>query len=257
MKKSEQYTDDMLPDGGRKPTYIKEQHNHNCQQFFGNISNCTFMMPSAPPSEGSTNPPTTSSESSANPPATSSEGSADKSGKRRKKTVTANEKPLTIRYYRHGNKGILARQRQRVDILYRKWTEWKWIDADTDPDDFDRLFEGQPRHCDIKWTGTSATLTILMQQLLEQDFIEKQTNCSAKHLVAKQFGKTPNSDRRRISKDIEEKSVSPFLSSTPAVPYPNVTQGTAMRTTSATPLFTKSVKDSYVPPSAYRLMCKP
>lgn len=57
----------------------------------------------------------------------------------------------------------MARQRQRVDILYRKWTEWKWIDADTDPDDFDRLFEGQPRHCDIKWTGTSATLTILMQ----------------------------------------------------------------------------------------------
>lgn len=194
MKKSEQYTDDMQPDGGRKPTYIKEQHNHNCQQFFGNISNCTFMMPSAPPSEGSANPPTTSSE-----------GSADKSGKRRKKAVTANEKPLTIRYYRHGNKEIMARQRQRVDILYRKWTEWKWIDADTDPDDFDRLFEGQPRHCNIKWTGTSATLTILMQQLLEQDFIEKQTNCSAKHLVEKQFGKTPNSDRRRISQDIQEK----------------------------------------------------
>lgn len=189
MKKSEQYTDDMLPDGGRKPTYIKEQHNHNCQQFFGNISNCTFMMPSAPPSECSANPPTTSY----------------KSGKRRKKTVTANEKPLTIRYYKHGNKGILAQQRQRVDILYRKWTEWKWIDADTDPDDFDRLFEGQPRHCNIKWTGTSATLTILMQQLLEQDFIEKQTNCSAKHLVEKQFGKTPNSDKKRISKDIEEK----------------------------------------------------
>lgn len=109
MKKSEQYTDDMQPDGGRKPTYIKEQHNHNCQQFFSNISNCTFMMPSAPPSEGS-----------ANPPATSSESSPDKSGKRRKKTVMANEKPLTIRYYRHGNKGIMARQRQRVDILYRK-----------------------------------------------------------------------------------------------------------------------------------------
>lgn len=194
MKKSEQYTDDMLPDGGRKPTYIKEQHNHNCQQFFGNISNCTFMMPSAPPSEGSANPPTASSG-----------GRADKSGKRRKKTVATNEKPLTIKYYRHGNKGILARQRQRVDILYRKWTEWGWIDADTDSDDFDSLFEGQPRHCNIKWTGTSATLTILMQQLLEQDFIEKQTNCSAKHLVAKQFGKTPNSDRRRISKDIEEK----------------------------------------------------
>lgn len=34
MKQSEQYTDDMQPDGGRKPTYIKEQHNYNCQQFF-------------------------------------------------------------------------------------------------------------------------------------------------------------------------------------------------------------------------------
>lgn len=198
MKKSEQYTDDMLPDGGRKPTYIKEQHNHNCQQFFGNISNCTFMMPSAPPSEGS----------------------ADKSGKRRKKTVTAKEKPLTIRYYRHGNKGIMARQRQRVDILYRKWTEWKWIDADTDPDDFDRLFEGQPRHCNIKWTGTNATLTILMQQLLEQDFIEKQTNCSAKHLVEKQFGKTPNSDRRRITQEIEEKIIISILILDTSSPLP-------------------------------------
>lgn len=163
------------------------------------------MMPSAPPSEGKANPPTTSSGGSANPTTKSSKGSADKSGKRRKKTVTTNEKPLTIKYYRHGNKGILARQRQRVDILYRKWTEWKWIDADTNPDDFDRLFEGLPCHCDITWTGTSATLTILMQELLNQGFIEKQTNCSAKHLVEKQFGKTPNSDRSRISKEIEEK----------------------------------------------------
>ena len=31
----------------RKPSYIKEQNNYNCQQFFGNISNCTFTMPSS------------------------------------------------------------------------------------------------------------------------------------------------------------------------------------------------------------------
>lgn len=35
--------------------------------------------------------------------------------------------------------------------------------------------------------------------------ITKRDNCSAKHLVAKQFGKTPNSDRKRISKEIEER----------------------------------------------------
>lgn len=39
--------DKMLQPSTRKPTYIKEQKNYNCQQFFGNISGCTFTMPSA------------------------------------------------------------------------------------------------------------------------------------------------------------------------------------------------------------------
>lgn len=39
MKQFEEDSDDMQPANGRKPTYIKEQHNYNCQQFFGNISN--------------------------------------------------------------------------------------------------------------------------------------------------------------------------------------------------------------------------
>ena len=46
MKKSEQYTDDMQPDGGRKPTYIKEQHNHNCQQFMGEMNSPNFITQS-------------------------------------------------------------------------------------------------------------------------------------------------------------------------------------------------------------------
>ena len=39
----------QLPEG-HKPTYIKEQHNNNCQQFFGPIINGTFIMPAAQPS---------------------------------------------------------------------------------------------------------------------------------------------------------------------------------------------------------------
>ena len=39
--------DKMQQPSTRKPTYIKEQKNYNCQQFFGNISGCTFTMPSA------------------------------------------------------------------------------------------------------------------------------------------------------------------------------------------------------------------
>lgn len=37
-----------------KPTYIHEQHNTNCQQFFGPITNCTFTMPAASASHAQT-----------------------------------------------------------------------------------------------------------------------------------------------------------------------------------------------------------
>lgn len=57
MKQFDQDSDDMQPANGRKPTYIKEQHNYNCQQFFGNITNCTFTMPAATPA--SSNSPAT------------------------------------------------------------------------------------------------------------------------------------------------------------------------------------------------------
>lgn len=192
MKQSEQYTDDMQSDGERKPTYIKEQHNYNCQQFFGNITNCTFTMPAATPA---------SSSSSATLSTT------NRKRPKQKKTATAatSEKPMTIRYYKHGNNGLLKKQKGRVDILYKKWTEWGWIDENTQPDDFDRLFEGSPCHCNIIWTSTNATLTILLQELLKQDFVEKQTRCSAKHLVTKQFGKTANSSISRINTETEER----------------------------------------------------
>ena len=192
MKKSEQYTDDMQTDGGRKPTYIKEQHNYNCQQFFGNITNCTFTMPAATPA--SSNSPTTLNTTNRKRP-------------KQKKTATAttSENPMTIRYYKHGNNGLLKEQTHRVYILYRKWTEWKWIDENTRPDDFDRLFEGSPCHCNITWTGTNATLTILLQELLKQRFIERQTGCTAKYLVTKQFGKTANSSISRINTETEKR----------------------------------------------------
>lgn len=185
MKQFDQDSDDMQPANGRKPTYIKEQHNYNCQQFFGNISNCTFTMPPAPT-------------------ATSNSRRSEKKPKKKATAVTS-EKPMTIKYYKHGNKSMLQKQRSRVDILYKKWTEWKWIDENTMPDDFDRLFEGSPCHCNITWTGTNATLTILLQELLKQSFIERQTGCTARYLVTKQFGKIANSSISRINKETEER----------------------------------------------------
>lgn len=115
------------------------------------------------------------------------------------------DKPKTLRYYTHGNNSLLMKQRKRVDIVFKKWTEWKWIDTKTKAEDFDALFEGVPRHCNITWTAGNTILTILVQELLKQPYIEKQTRCSAKSLVEQQFGLTPNSDRNRLESNDEDK----------------------------------------------------
>ena len=114
--------------------------------------------------------------------------------------------PLTIKYYSHGNNSLVNKQRRRVNLLYKKWIEWGWIDPDTRPVDFDSLFEGIPRHCNIVWKGTTTMLTILLQELLKQEYIEKQSRCSPRHLVIHQFGiKCPNWDRKRLKGDDDYK----------------------------------------------------
>ena len=135
----------------------------------------------------------------------SASNNTPKRKKQKKSATVTSEKPMTIKYFKHGNKSLLRKQEERVDILYKKWTEWKWIDKDTRPEDFDRLFEGSPCHCNFSWTGTSATLTILLQRLLMKSFIERQTGCSAKHLVTKQFGKTANSSKSRINTETDRR----------------------------------------------------
>lgn len=202
MNQSDQDTDDMQPTNARKPTYIKEQHNYNCQQFFGNITNCTFTMPAATPASSSSS-------------ATSSTTNRKRPKQKKAAVAATSEKPMTIKYFKHGNNSMLQKQRSRVDILYKKWTEWGWIDENTKPDDFDRLFEGSPCHCNITWTGTNATLTILLQELLKQSFIERQTSCTAKYLVTKQFGKTANSSISRINTETENRiKISIFILNT-------------------------------------------
>lgn len=181
MKQFDSETEDIQMEEDYKPTYIKEQHNTNCQQFFGPISGCTFMMPATSPA------------SRLKP-----KGGGQKSPGKEK---PAAEKPMTLKYFKHGNNGVLKQQQQRVDIVFKKWNEWGWIDSSTSPDDFDSFFKGDPRHCNIKWTGSNSTvLTILLQKLLTEPYIEKLTGCSAKSLVKKQFGMTANYDQKRIDK---------------------------------------------------------
>jgi hypothetical protein len=184
MKQFDTDTDNIQMSEDNKPTYIKEQYNNNCQQFFGPISNCTFMM------------------SAASPSSKQKPNVAKPKAKAEKKRCG---KPMTVKYYTHGNNGMLMKQRKRVRQVFNMWNRWGWIDAQTAIDDFDAFFEGEPRHCNITWTASSTLLTILLQELLKQSYIERQTGCAAKSLVKKQFGKTANSDKSRLDNISEER----------------------------------------------------
>lgn len=130
---------------------------------------------------------------------------AKKNAQKKKSEKNVSDKPLTLKYYTHGNKSMLRKQQERVIIVFRKLIEWGWIDEKTDPDDFDNFFEGEKRFCNITWTSNNTILTFLLQGLLQQPYIEKQTKCSATSLVEKQFGRTASFDRSRLDQDAESK----------------------------------------------------
>lgn len=142
----------------------------------------------------------------ANPPEKNAKAKPKAARPKPKAERKPGDKPMTLKYYTHGNKGVLMKQRKRVHQVFSMWNRWGWIDGHTAIEDFDAFFEGEPRHCNITWTGSNTTiLTILLQELLEQSFIERQTRCAAKSLVEQQFGKTANSDRSRLDNISEER----------------------------------------------------
>ncbi|MCR5362246.1 MAG: hypothetical protein K6E73_09565 [Bacteroidales bacterium] len=129
-----------------------------------------------------------------------------KSSKPKKQAVgNSSTTPQTLKYYRHGNNRLLSEQQKRVNIVFRAWTQWGWIDANARAEDFDAFFVGEPRHCNITWKANTTILTKLMQELINQPYIEKQTRQSAKSLVRLQFGKTDNSDATRLNEDDKQK----------------------------------------------------
>lgn len=128
-----------------------------------------------------------------------SKSTSKKGGGKKKGVNISNGKPKTLKYFKHGNNSVLMKQRKRVDIIFRKWNKWSWIDSETTTDDFDALFEGEPRHCNITWKATTTVLTFLLKELLDQHYIDEQKRQSATSMVKEQFGLTPNSDSKRLT----------------------------------------------------------
>lgn len=113
-------------------------------------------------------------------------------------------KPLTLKYYTHGNNGVLMNQRNRVVIIFRKWNEWGWLDEETTPDDFDAFFEGTPRYCNLVWKKNTTILSVMLRNVLnyqnrfKKKIITEQTRQSVTSLVREQFSKTANFDESRL-----------------------------------------------------------
>ena len=88
---------------------------------------------------------------------------------------------------------------RRVNIIMRKWQEWKWIEEPKIVDDFDHFFDGEPRNCNLKWIGKpAAILTELLKQLLVQHYMNKATGVTARSIVLNQFGQKPSGNKERI-----------------------------------------------------------
>lgn len=88
---------------------------------------------------------------------------------------------------------------RRVNIIMRKWKEWKWIEEPKIVDDFDHFFDGEPRNCNLKWIGKpTAILTEMLKRLLEQHYMNKVTGVSARSIVLNQFGQNLSGNKERI-----------------------------------------------------------
>lgn len=112
-----------------KPTYIQEQHNNNCQQFFGPIMNCTFTMPSA----------------KENPVQSPQRKNKHNKGTQNKEKQHGLDYPVFSK-----GSGVTD---DHIKAVYKYLAARGWIGTQTSENEFLRLFLGKSNSCEIIWTG--------------------------------------------------------------------------------------------------------
>lgn len=108
-------------DKENKPTYIKEQHNNNCQQFFAPVTIVNSDKPTTLPQSG------------------------------KKPKATKKEKQHGADYLVF-SKGLGVTD-GHIKVLYLLLTTRGWISTQTKEVDFQRLFSGESNNCEVIWTG--------------------------------------------------------------------------------------------------------
>lgn len=88
---------------------------------------------------------------------------------------------------------------KRITAVGQMMVGWGWLEEFQHADDFERLFDGQSRKCNIKWIGKPYVVLMgLIKQLLEQDYMDKITGVSASSIINKQFGINASRNLERI-----------------------------------------------------------
>ena len=95
---------------------------------------------------------------------------------------------------------------RRIHFVMKLMQAWGWIEEPQYAEDFEHLFDGEPRSCNIRWTGQSlAILTELMSRLLKQPYMGRVTGLSATSIVKGQFGKGRSSNIERLDAEAQER----------------------------------------------------
>ena len=125
-----------------------------------------------------------------------------------KKGTSQKEKdypPYTFSYYNCTQKKTYDKQRERVVLIFQLLTQWGWISPETDPDNFDHLFEGKQVDCHIEWKANRAILTALVKTLFKQEYISSEKKVNATSLMKGQFKKEPEHKENRIDEGDKQK----------------------------------------------------
>lgn len=139
-----------------KPQYIHEQHNSQCQQFFGPVTGCVFAMPGAHVS----------------PPVNTGPAASSNNGGKTRKKKTGNDatghEVLSLTFSRR--KGVME---QHFALVLSVLQKEGWIMSDSAPDAFIDFFSGKECDCRIVWNPDvgKGVLRDLMKMMMDGGFV--------------------------------------------------------------------------------------
>lgn len=164
-----------MDDQPAKPTYIAQQTNNNCQQFYGPISGCVFAMPGAQVTQQMA-PPQATATTAEKASGSKKASAAEKKGLNPKRELmTFARKDISDGHLR---------------LLYVLLTKNGWLSGQ-EPD-FITLFSGQESCITLTWLEPygKGTLRFLFRQMQDEELIDVPHGFSLDHIIEGHFADT-------------------------------------------------------------------